>query len=106
MGTFWEHFTEIITDPAHTAVEFLFVLLDYLVIGVVVHRVRRHFHRDMAGAGDVGTPLVMRGDGLYLGDIQILNRDQAASMFATAVANETVLRKHRERSATDEVPVS
>lgn len=48
MGAFWEHFKEIITDPAHTAVEFCFVLLDYLVIQVVVSRVRKHFHKDLS----------------------------------------------------------
>ena len=47
MGIFWEHFTEIITDPAHTAVEFCFVLLDYLVIQVVGHRIKKHFQRDL-----------------------------------------------------------
>ena len=48
MSLFWEHFTEIITDPAHTAVEFTFVLLDYLVIQTIAHRLKKHFHRDLA----------------------------------------------------------
>jgi hypothetical protein len=88
MNTFWEHFSEIITDPAHTAVEFLFVLLDYAVIQVVVHRVRRHFHRDMAGTGDVGTPITVRADGsLWAGD-------------------KPVFFHFADEEAPDEVPVS
>jgi hypothetical protein len=48
VNTFWEHFTEIITDPAHTAVEFVFVLLDYVVIQTIAHRLKAHFHKDLA----------------------------------------------------------
>lgn len=45
---FWAEFTHLITDPAHTLVEFCFVAIDYLVIQTVVSRVKDHFHRDLA----------------------------------------------------------
>ena len=40
-------YAHLITDPAHSLVEFTFVLLDYLVIQVVVRGVKKHFHRDL-----------------------------------------------------------
>lgn len=43
-----QHYAEIITDPAHTLVEFTFVLLDYLVISAVAKRLKAHFHKDIA----------------------------------------------------------
>jgi hypothetical protein len=43
-----EHYLEIITDPAHTAVEFTFVLLDVLIIDAVRRRIVKHLHRDVA----------------------------------------------------------
>lgn len=45
MSHFWPHFIEILTDPAHLAVEFVFVLLDYLVIQVVVNQVKKRFRK-------------------------------------------------------------
>ena len=45
-----EHYIDLITDPAHTAVEFTFVLLDVLIIDFVRRRIIRHIHRDV-GAG-------------------------------------------------------
>lgn len=47
MGEFLHHFVEIITDPAHTAVEFCFVLFDYVIIRTVEQRLKRHFHKDL-----------------------------------------------------------
>ena len=32
------HYSELITDPAHTLVEFTFVLVDYIIIQGVVRR--------------------------------------------------------------------
>jgi hypothetical protein len=39
------HYAELITDPAHTLVEFTFVLLDYLVIQAVAARFKRRVER-------------------------------------------------------------
>lgn len=41
-------YLEILRDPAHVAVEFTFVLIDYLIIQTVATRLKRHFHRDIA----------------------------------------------------------
>ena len=46
-GTLSEY-AHLITDPAHSLVEFTFVLVDYLVIQVVVRGVKKHFHRDLS----------------------------------------------------------
>lgn len=47
MGEVWDHYKELITDPAHSLVEFTFVLIDVLIIQWVVSKVKRHFHRDL-----------------------------------------------------------
>lgn len=47
MEEFAHEFMHLLTDPAHTAVEFTFVLLDYLIIHSVVRRWRKHFHKDI-----------------------------------------------------------
>lgn len=47
MNEFVHEFTHLITDPAHTAVEFTFVLIDYAIIHTVVRRWRKHFHKDV-----------------------------------------------------------
>lgn len=47
MNEFVQEFTHLITDPAHTAVEFTFVLVDYLIIHTVARRLKRHFHKDL-----------------------------------------------------------
>lgn len=47
MNEFADEFLHILTDPAHTAVEFTFVLIDYLIIQTIVSRMRKHFHRDL-----------------------------------------------------------
>lgn len=41
------HYVEILTDPAHSAVEFTFVLFDVLVIDFVRRRLVKHFHKDL-----------------------------------------------------------
>jgi hypothetical protein len=47
MNQILSHYVEIITDPAHSLVEFTFVLLDVLVIDAVRRRLKRHFHNDL-----------------------------------------------------------
>lgn len=47
MNEFVHEFTNLITDPAHTAVEFVFVGVDYLIIHTVVRKWRKHFHKDI-----------------------------------------------------------
>lgn len=41
-------YLSLITNPAHTLVEFTFVLLDYLVIAAVARALKSHFHKDIA----------------------------------------------------------
>lgn len=48
MSDFLTQYAEIMSDPAHLAVEFTFVLLDYLAINWVASRIKAHFHRDLA----------------------------------------------------------
>lgn len=43
-----EHYLDLLTDPAHSLVEFTFVLVDVLIIDYVRRRLRDHFHRDIA----------------------------------------------------------
>lgn len=40
-------YVALLTDPAHTLVEFTFVLVDYLLIGAVAAWLRRAFRRDI-----------------------------------------------------------
>lgn len=47
MSEFVHEFLHLLTDPAHTAVEFTFVAIDYLIIHTVAYRLKRHFHRDL-----------------------------------------------------------
>lgn len=47
MGEFVDEFWHLLSDPAHTAVEFVFVGIDYLIIHTVVRKWRKHFHRDI-----------------------------------------------------------
>lgn len=42
-----DEYLHIMSDPAHAAVEFTFVLLDYIIIQLVGHRIIKHLHRDM-----------------------------------------------------------
>lgn len=48
MNDFVQDFLHLLTDPAHVALEFVFVLLDYLIIQTVVTRLKKHFHKDIA----------------------------------------------------------
>lgn len=45
-----EEYLHLMSDPAHTAVEFTFVLIDVLIISWVKSRIIKHMHRDI-GAG-------------------------------------------------------
>lgn len=47
MSEFLHHYAELMSDPAHTAVEFTFVLFDVLIIDFVRRRIVRHLHRDL-----------------------------------------------------------
>lgn len=47
MNEITHEFWHLLTDPAHTMVEFTFVLVDYMIIHTVVRRWRKHFHRDI-----------------------------------------------------------
>ncbi len=41
-------YLHILTDPAHTLVEFTFVLIDYIIINTFYHKVIvKHLHRDV-----------------------------------------------------------
>lgn len=46
MTEFLHHYAELMSDPAHTAVEFTFVLLDVLIIDAVRRRWRKHLDRE------------------------------------------------------------
>jgi hypothetical protein len=43
----WHEYAHLMSDPAHTAVEFTFVLFDYLIISWVRARIIKHLHRDV-----------------------------------------------------------
>jgi len=43
----WAEYVSILTDPAHSLVEFTFVAVDYLIVQTAVHALKRHFHRDI-----------------------------------------------------------
>ena len=47
MGEFVDEFWHLLSNPAHTAVEFVFVGIDYLIIHTVARKWRKHFHRDI-----------------------------------------------------------
>ncbi len=48
MGEIWHEFLHILFDPAHTLVEFTFVLIDYIIINFFYHKVIvKHLHRDV-----------------------------------------------------------
>lgn len=42
-----EEYMHIMTDPAHSAVEFTYVLIDVLIISWVKSRIIKHLHRDI-----------------------------------------------------------
>lgn len=44
----WHEYTHIMTDPAHSLVEFTFVLFDVLVIDAVRRQWNRRLHREHA----------------------------------------------------------
>jgi hypothetical protein len=48
MEHFIEEYVHLLKDPAHLALEFTFVLVDYLIIQTVVAKWRKHFHKDIA----------------------------------------------------------
>lgn len=54
MNEFVSEFLHILSDPAHTAVEFTFVAIDYLIVHTVVRRWRKHFHRDIGVSDNHG----------------------------------------------------
>jgi hypothetical protein len=43
----WHEYVHLMSDPAHTAVEFTFVLFDYLIISWVKAQIVKHFHKDI-----------------------------------------------------------
>lgn len=47
MSGIWSEYVSILTDPAHSLVEFTFVAVDYLIVQTAVHALKRHFHRDI-----------------------------------------------------------
>lgn len=48
MEDFLHHYVEILSDPAHLAVEVtLMLLVDVLFLGMVWPLIKRHFHRDL-----------------------------------------------------------
>ena len=48
MDEFLHHYVEILSDPAHLAVELtLMLLVDVILLGIVWPFVRRHIHRDI-----------------------------------------------------------
>ena len=48
MSEFLSHYMEILSDPAHLAVEVtLMLLVDVLFLGMVWPFIKRHFHRDI-----------------------------------------------------------
>ncbi len=47
MTEIMHEYVHILTDPAHSMVEFTFVLIDVLIISWVKNRIIRHMHRDM-----------------------------------------------------------
>jgi len=48
MSGIWSEYLHILTDPAHSLVEFTFVAVDYLIVQTAVHAVKKHFHKDLA----------------------------------------------------------
>ncbi len=43
MGEFWEHYLEILSNPAHLAVELtIFLLIDVLILGLAWPLFKRH----------------------------------------------------------------
>lgn len=48
LSSIGHEYLTILTDPAHSLVEFTFVLFDLLVIDTVRRGLKRHFHRDLS----------------------------------------------------------
>lgn len=42
-----EEYLHLMSDPAHTLVEFTFVLVDVLIISWVKNKIIKHLHRDI-----------------------------------------------------------
>jgi hypothetical protein len=40
-------YLDLITDPAHTAVELTYIMVDLLILGAVKHAIVKHLHRDL-----------------------------------------------------------
>lgn len=40
-------YLHLITDPAHTAVELTYIMVDLLILGAVKRAIVRHLHRDL-----------------------------------------------------------
>jgi hypothetical protein len=49
-------YVHILSDPAHSLVEFTFVLIDYIIIQTVGHRIVKHLHRDVQAGKHKGKP--------------------------------------------------
>jgi hypothetical protein len=47
LGSFFHEYLHIMSDVPHLAVEFTFVLFDYLIISWVRARIIKHRHRDV-----------------------------------------------------------
>lgn len=87
-----EHYVELLTDPAHTLVEFTFVLVDVLIIDYVRRRLRDHFHNDIAQEhvridAEHGIPpemhdnpqITLREDGsAWVGNVRILTAEETS----------------------------
>jgi len=42
-----EEYLHLMSDPAHTAVELTFIMVDLLILGAGKRAIVRHFHRDL-----------------------------------------------------------
>lgn len=42
-----DEYFHLMSDPAHMAVEFTFVLIDVMIISAVKNRIIKHLHRDV-----------------------------------------------------------
>jgi hypothetical protein len=101
VNTFLEHYREILTDPAHLAVEVtLMLLVDVLFLGAVWPWIKRHIHRDVTGnSTDVAaTPLVLTSQGLMAGETVLMTKQQIEYWVASTVVGDIANRPTKEEA--------
>ena len=102
MSTVWEHYLEILRDPAHLGVEVtLMLVVDVAFLGIIWPWIKRHIHRDVTGAMSsdlVAAPLVLTAEGLMAGSTVLMTRQQIEYWIASTVVGDITTRPTKEEA--------